>query len=92
MITYEEIRPVVDRMFMKTATVADYLYYLRFEMQEAMKVLPPEPDGKADVWHGGACCLRAYASLYQLERLIQEQRIGNLGHSLGTVGKEEAVE
>jgi len=70
MITYEEIRPVVDRMHTKTSTVADHLLYLRFEMQEAMKVLPPEPDGKSDVWHAGACCLRAYASLYQLERLI----------------------
>jgi hypothetical protein len=33
---------------MKTATVADHLLYLRFEMQEAMKVLPPEvPEAKS---------------------------------------------
>ena len=74
MISYEEIRPVVDRMFMKTAAVQDYLLYLRFEMQEAMKVLPPEvSDAKSDGWHGSACCLRAYASLFQLERLLQQQ-------------------
>lgn len=74
MIAYEEIRPVIDRMHTKTATAADYLFYLRFEMQEAMKVLPPEPNAKGiDVWHAGACCLRAYASLYELERLVQQK-------------------
>ncbi len=72
MISYDEIRPIVDRMRAKTATAADYLQYLRFEMQEAMKVLPPEPNAKADVWHAGACCLRAYASLYELERLLHQ--------------------
>ena len=70
MISYVEARAVSDRMFQKTATAADHLLYLRFEMQEAMKALPPEPNAKADVWHAGACCLRAYASLYQFERLI----------------------
>jgi hypothetical protein len=70
MITYEEVRPVIDRMFQKTASVEDHVLYLKFEMQEAMKVLPPEPPCAPDAWHAGACCLRAYASLFQLERLL----------------------
>ena len=68
---YEKIRPVIDRMFMRTATIADYFAYLRFEMQEAMYALPPEvPDNKSDGWHAGCCALRAYASLFQLERMV----------------------
>jgi hypothetical protein len=75
MISYDEIRPIVDRMHIKTATATDYLLYLRFAMQEAMKVLPPEvPDDKSDGWHASACCLLAYASLFQLERLLQQQK------------------
>ena len=75
MISYDAIRPVIDRMFTKTATVEDFVQYIRFEMQEAMKVLPPEvSDDKSDGWHGSACCLRVCSSLLQMERLLEGQR------------------
>jgi hypothetical protein len=70
---YDKIKPVIDRMFAKTATIADHLAYLRFELTEAMNVLPPDAKvyGKVeDGWHASACALRAYASLFQLERLL----------------------
>jgi hypothetical protein len=78
MISYEEIKPIVDRMFERKATVADFLMYLRFEMQEAMRVLPPDApaSGKVeDGWHASACIFRAWASLYQLERLIAKESL-----------------
>ena len=71
MISYEEAKQISDRMFQRKATIQDYIVYLRFEMQEAMKVLPPDAkDNQSDGWHASACALRAYASTFQLERLL----------------------
>lgn len=54
-------------------TSADHIAYLRRELVEAMRVLPPEAkiNGVAeDGYHAGCCALRAYASLYHLEKLL----------------------
>ena len=48
MIGYDEAKEISSRMIMRTATVKDYLVYLRFEMQEAMKVLPPDEPQTSD--------------------------------------------
>ena len=74
LIPYEDIRPVLDRMHSRTATIADFLLYIRFEMVEAMNALPPTiPDNKSDGFHAGCCALRAFAAMFQLERLIKQE-------------------
>lgn len=71
-MSYEKIKPVVDRIFQKKATADDFLAYIRWELQECMNALPPEvPDNKSDSYHAGCCALRALSAVFQLERLIQ---------------------
>jgi hypothetical protein len=72
MISYDEIRPVINRLRFETVTPADMCLYLRFEMQEIMKVLPPDvPDNKSDGFHASCCALRALSVIYQLERTLK---------------------
>ena len=69
MISYDELKPVVDRLFNRTATIADRLTYVRFELQEIMKALPPDAtDNESDGWHASACALRAFSVVIGLER------------------------
>lgn len=69
---YTEIRPVLDRLRTKNATVGDFITYLKFEMKEIMKVLPPEVQAgaRSDGFHAGCCALRSYATLLQLEAKV----------------------
>lgn len=79
-ITWEEVRPAVDRMHQRKATESDYFLYLRWELEQAMSSLPPESKNKngkpddGDGFHAGCCALRAYSALFQLEDLIKRNR------------------
>ena len=93
-MTYEDIKPIVDRMRQKTASALDHVLYMRFELEEAMKVLPPdnEREGhKIDNYHAGCCCLRAYAAslnlgdLLKIEPVLIPTRDGMLNEVTGEV-------
>lgn len=70
-ITYDDIKPVVQRIRDKSASIADHITYLRFELREAINALPPEkPDDQFGAYHAGCCAVRAFSDTYQLEDLI----------------------
>ncbi len=73
MNTYEQIKPVIDRMFQHKASIEDFLAYVRWELQECMNALPPEvSDEKSDGYHAGCCALRALSAVFQLGNRIEK--------------------
>lgn len=83
MISYEDAQLLFGRMVNRTATVGDCLLYVQFELQEAMKVLPPDAkDNKTDGWHASACALRGFATVLQLRERLS--KLGVDGQSMVT--------
>lgn len=88
MISYDEIKPVIDKLFARTATVQDRLFYVRFELQEIMKALPPvNKSNESDGWHASACALRAFSVLIGLERDLPVMPSNSHGKARGRGGE-----
>lgn len=72
---HELIKPVVERLRDMTATVEDYFEYLKYEITEAMIVLPPVEDGfHENGYHAGCCNLRALSCLFRMKDLVKSEQ------------------